>query len=75
MKMPTAKKGAGHAPNKPHIRMRKLKPVAASAFPQAPMAFPPPGDPSGGAPDPTQAMAGPAPGGMPSGAGPGDMGQ
>lgn len=56
---------------KPHIRMRKMKPVAASAFPTAPAAFPDNGP--GGAPDPGSAIAAPA-GGMPSGAGPGDMG-
>lgn len=71
MKMPSMKPGkAGSA--KPHIRMRKLKPVAASAFPQTPMAFP--SAPPQGAPDPSQAM-GPMAGGMPSSGAPGDMGQ
>jgi hypothetical protein len=41
---------------KPHIRMRKLKPVPPGAFPQSPMAFPP--DP-GAMPDPGEAMTGP----------------
>lgn len=57
---------------KPHIRMRGVKPVAASAFPAAPMAFPPSG-PMSGPPDPSVAMP-PAPGGMPSGAAPGMTG-
>lgn len=59
---------------KPHIRMRKLKSVAGSAFPTAPMAFPP--SPPQGV-DPGAAMGGPAgamPGGMSGGAAPGDMG-
>jgi hypothetical protein len=73
--MAKMKMGMGKAATtKPHIRMRKLKPVAASAFPAAPMAFPP--SPPQGA-DPAAAMGGPAgpmPGGMSTGAGPGDMG-
>lgn len=58
---------------KPHIRMRKLKPVAPSAFPGAPMAMPAaaPGGPALG----PEAAMGAAPGGMPSAAGPGDMGE
>jgi hypothetical protein len=63
--------GAGDKASKPHIRMRKLKTVAPSAFPPTPMAFPP--DPNAGAPDAGQAMAA-QPGGMSTGAGPGDMG-
>ena len=54
---------------KPHIRMRKLKTVAASAFPTAPAAFPPAPNP----PTPDQSIGAPG-GGMPSGAAPGDMG-
>ena len=76
MKMP---KMGGKPADKPHVRMRKLKAVAPSAFPPAPMAFPPSADPSagGGAPampgqDPTQAMAAPPTAGPPSG---GMMGQ
>lgn len=70
MKMPSMKTGkAGGA--KPHIRMRKLKPVAASAFPPSPMAFPPPVQ-AAADPGAAQAMP-PAPGGMPPSAGPGDM--
>jgi hypothetical protein len=53
---------------KPHIRMQKLKPVPASAFPTAAAAFPP----TAGAPSPGDAMGAP-PGGMPSGAAPGDL--
>lgn len=53
---------------KPHIRMQKIKPVAKSAFPTAAAAFPTNSAPPG----PDQAMAAP-PGGMPSGAAPGDM--
>lgn len=67
-KMPTAptrKMGA-----KPHIRMQKLKPVPPSAFPQAAAAFPSDGGAGGAA-----AMPGPPPGGMPTGAAPGDMGE
>lgn len=56
---------------KPHIRMRKMKPVAASAFPTAPAAFP--SDGQGPAADPGSAIAAPT-GGMPSGAAGGDMG-
>ena len=71
MKMPMKSGKAGSA--KPHIRMRKMKTVAASAFPPSPMAFPPPvqaaADPGAAAPMPA------APGGMPTQAGPGDMGQ
>lgn len=66
MKAPPTIKGKP----KPHIRMRKLKPVPAGAFPTAAAAFPP----SGGPADPTQGMAPSAPGGMPGAAGPGDMG-
>lgn len=68
--MKTGKAGSA----KPHIRMRKLKPVAASAFPTAPMAFPP--SPPQGV-DPSTAMGGPSgsmPGGMSTGGAPGDMG-
>lgn len=56
---------------KPHIRMRKLKPVPGGAFPQSPMAFPT--DP-GAQPGPDQAMQAPA-GGMPGAAAPGSMGE
>lgn len=55
---------------KPHIRMRKVKPVPPSAFPSGPAAFP--ADP--GAPTPGGALAA-SPGGMPSGAAGGDMGE
>lgn len=64
--MKTGKAGSA----KPHIRMRKMKSVAGSAFPTAPMAFPP--SPPQGV-DPAAAMGGPA-GGMPTGAAPGSMG-
>lgn len=53
---------------KPHIRMQKLKPVAASAFPTAAAAFPT----NGATPGPDQAMNA-QPGAMPSGAAPGMM--
>lgn len=66
-KAKTIKKGSA----KPHIRMRKLKPVPAGAFPQSPMAFPT--DP-GAMVGPQEAMAA-SPGGMPSAAGPGSMGE
>jgi hypothetical protein len=56
---------------KPHIRMRKLKPVPPGAFPQSPLAFP---SAPGAMPDPGAALQAPA-GGMPSAAGPGMMGE
>lgn len=73
MKAKSAK--MGHPPtrkmsSKPRIRMQKIKPVAASAFPAAAAAFPPDGGPAG----PDQAMAG-QPAGLPSGAAPGSMGE
>lgn len=55
---------------KPHVNMRKIKMSGASAFPTAPMAFPPSGAPA--APD---AAMGAAPGGMSGGAAQGDMGE
>lgn len=54
---------------KPHIRMRKMKPVASSAFPTGPAAFPA----GPGAGDPGAAMGPPSPA-MPGGAAGGDMG-
>lgn len=66
--MPPAARAMGA---KPHIRMRKMKPVAASAFPVGPAAFPA-GGPQG-APDPGAALAA-QPNGMGSGANPGDSG-
>lgn len=67
MKAPPTIKGKP----KPHIRLRKLKPVPAGAFPTAAAAFPPGGGPMN---DPGQAMSA-SPGGMPSAAGAGDMGE
>ena len=76
-KAPAMPSGGGA---KPHIRMRKMKPVPPSAFPTAPMAFPqspiPGGADMGGpptGPSPDQGMTA-QPGGMSAGAGPGDMG-
>ena len=66
MKMPAMPKAKSE---KPHIRMRKLRPVAASAFPTGPAAFP--ADPN--APGPDAAMGPPSPA-MPGAAGGGDMG-
>lgn len=71
-KLPTPYKLAGVATphrgsTKPHIRMRKLKSVAASAFPQAQAAFPTDGGADPATPD--DASAGPA-----MGAAPGTMG-
>lgn len=60
-----------HMSAKPHIRMQKIKPVAASAFPTAAAAFPQ-GGPAG-APDPGAAMGDPGGGGMPPSAAPGGM--
>lgn len=77
MKMKSAPKGkAIKAPPtrkmsaKPHIRMQKLKPVPASAFPTAAAAFP-----TSAAPPGPDAAAAAAPEGMPSGAAPGMMGE
>lgn len=53
---------------RPRIRMQKLKPVPPSAFPTAAAAFP-----TGGAPVGPDAAMGAQPGGMPTGAAPGDM--
>lgn len=55
-------------PQKPHIRMRKVKPVASSAFPTAPVAFPTPAS----VPGADAAMGPGAP--MPGAAGLGDTG-
>lgn len=67
MKMPSAPK---MPLSKPHIRMRHLHPVAPSAFPTGAAAFPAsPGDPTS-----SGAISAP-PGGMPSGAAGGDMGE
>lgn len=54
---------------KPHIRMRKMKPVASSAFPTGPAAFPA----GPGADSPSTAM-GPSSPVMPGAAAGGDMG-
>jgi hypothetical protein len=54
---------------KPHIRMQKLKPVPPGAFPTGPAAFPT----TEAAPGPDAAMSD-IPGGMPTGAAPGTMG-
>lgn len=72
MKMkPKMPKTGGKASTKPHVRMRHLKPAPGGAFPQSPLAFPPGGGPMD---NPGQAMSAP-PGGMPTGAAPGDMGE
>lgn len=71
-KMPSMKGGKAPKPStpgkveKPHIKMRKMKPVPPSAFPQTPMAFPPDQNP----PSPDQTIS--QGGGM--GAASGDMG-
>lgn len=64
--MPAAKRATA----KPHIRMRKVKPVPPSAFPPSPMAFPPS---AAGPPGPDAAMGAPPAGPM-TGAGPGMLG-
>jgi len=84
MKMPGMPKGSGRS-TKPHARLRKLKPVATTAFPSGAMAFPPQPDPGAGpmgaggppmpaAPDPSQMMSAP-PGGAATSPAPGDLGQ
>lgn len=72
MKMPNAKQApVRKMSNRPRIRMQKLKPVPAGAFPQSAAAFPTGGSPAG--PD-DAALGGPS-GGMPSGAAPGVTGE